>query len=147
MKCPRDGNALGGGSPLLIGTHACRTCSGLWVPKEQLVGRIDADSLRRLFHARGGKLTTLRCPKDAAPLWETDVGGAMIDRCNSCGGLWFDAGELQMVLSGVTLGGRRPEPAPASSGSSVLDTFTSGGEVAVEVVGAVIEFMVSALVE
>lgn len=147
MNCPRDGNALRGDSPLLIGTHACRTCSGLWLPKEQLAGRIDADSLRRLFHTRGGKLTTLLCPKDGTPLWETDVGGVMIDRCNSCAGLWFDAGELQTVLGGVALSGRRPESTPTSSGDSVLDTFTNGGEVAVEVVGAVIEFMVSALAD
>jgi Zn-finger nucleic acid-binding protein len=141
------GNALSGDSPLLIGTHACRTCSGLWLPKEQLTGRIDADSLRRLFHTRGGKLTMLRCPKDGAPLWETDVGGAMIDRCNSCAGLWFDAGELQAVLGGVTLGERRPKSIPASSGGNVLDTFTSSGDVAGEVVAAVIEFILSALAD
>lgn len=39
------------------------------------------------------------CPKGCgATLAEHERGGAMIDICSSCGGIWFDRGELEQVM-------------------------------------------------
>lgn len=39
----------------------------------------------------------LACPRDGTTLLEVDRDGVAIDRCGSCGGLWFDAKELKRV--------------------------------------------------
>jgi len=148
MKCPRDETALSGTLANLNGAQACRTCSGFWLPKEQLAGRLDSESLRRLFYDQGGRITTLRCPQDGSLLWERDIGGVLIDRCNACRGLWFDAGELQTVFGKLHLTERSHHPKNSSSSdNSVLDAFTNGGEGASELVGVVLEFIVSAVAE
>lgn len=43
----------------------------------------------------------LRCPKDSTYMEKVTVGGIEIDRCAGCGALWFDALELDKVLSGA----------------------------------------------
>jgi uncharacterized protein len=40
----------------------------------------------------------LRCPKDAGPMQRVSIGSMVIDRCASCGALWFDVGEIEKVL-------------------------------------------------
>lgn len=42
----------------------------------------------------------LRCPKDATYMEKVHVGDFHIDRCAGCGAMWFDALELDKVLSG-----------------------------------------------
>ncbi len=39
----------------------------------------------------------MRCPKCRADMVQTVIDGTEIDRCSSCHGLWFDAGELSKV--------------------------------------------------
>jgi PAT family beta-lactamase induction signal transducer AmpG len=39
----------------------------------------------------------MRCPKCRDDMDQVDVGGVEIDRCSTCHGLWFDAGELQKL--------------------------------------------------
>lgn len=46
----------------------------------------------------------LRCPKDATLMEKIGVGDFEIDRCAGCGALWFDALELEKVLSGKKAG-------------------------------------------
>jgi PAT family beta-lactamase induction signal transducer AmpG len=41
----------------------------------------------------------MRCPKCRSDMDEVEVGGAVIDRCSSCHGLWFDVGELERLRS------------------------------------------------
>lgn len=41
--------------------------------------------------------TTLVCPHDETPMSKVDVRGVVIDRCDACGGTWFDAKELRRV--------------------------------------------------
>lgn len=40
------------------------------------------------------------CPGCGAELNKTNFGGAMIDACPNCAGLWFDDGELSLILQG-----------------------------------------------
>src|SRR6185503_2910434 len=40
----------------------------------------------------------IRCPNDNTLMEKETVGGVTIDRCNSCGRLWLDDGEMQRLL-------------------------------------------------
>lgn len=40
----------------------------------------------------------LRCPKCGSEMAEEDLSGIMIDRCGACQGIFFDAGELDLLL-------------------------------------------------
>lgn len=39
----------------------------------------------------------MRCPKCRADMEQIDYEGTEIDRCESCGGMWFDAGEIEQL--------------------------------------------------
>ncbi|MEJ2088992.1 MAG: MFS transporter [Gammaproteobacteria bacterium] len=41
----------------------------------------------------------IRCPKCRADMETLEVDGVEIDRCLECGGLWFDAGEMEKLKS------------------------------------------------
>ncbi len=40
----------------------------------------------------------LECPKCEGKLHESDYENIKIDVCDTCGGVWFDAGELAQVI-------------------------------------------------
>lgn len=39
----------------------------------------------------------MKCPKCGADLVETEFHNIKIDRCSDCKGIWFDAGEVEMI--------------------------------------------------
>jgi len=39
----------------------------------------------------------MRCPKCRSDMQQLDVGGTVIDRCDRCHGIWFDAGEMEAL--------------------------------------------------
>ena len=39
----------------------------------------------------------MRCPKCRSDMEQIDYEGTEIDRCDSCGGMWFDAGEIEQL--------------------------------------------------
>jgi hypothetical protein len=39
----------------------------------------------------------MKCPKDGGDLKEESFQQVKIDRCTECGGVWLDAGELDMM--------------------------------------------------
>ncbi len=39
----------------------------------------------------------MRCPKCGEPLKERSFQKILIDQCTGCGGIWLDAGELEVV--------------------------------------------------
>jgi len=41
----------------------------------------------------------MNCPRDGTRLEEVKVEELVLDRCQSCGGAWFDFGVLERVLS------------------------------------------------
>lgn len=103
LCCPRDGNPLE-----LIGQDGgqamgCRLCGGLWIAKYQLDGQVAPSTSRMLFHGGAGRPTSMRCPVDGGLLFEFEINGILLDRCNHCGGLWFDSGELKALLGPVKL--------------------------------------------
>jgi hypothetical protein len=44
----------------------------------------------------------IRCPKCPGRLETFTFQGFLLDRCNSCGGIWMDNGELEGVIKRVT---------------------------------------------
>jgi len=97
--CPRDHAPLATVAERGIRMGSCGSCGGLWVPMSQLAPRLSNVVSARLFQTSGGRDTLLRCPVDGMPMREIEIGGVHIDRCTSCRGLWFDAGELATVLA------------------------------------------------
>ena len=39
----------------------------------------------------------MRCPKCRSDMQQLDIDGTVIDRCNRCQGIWFDAGEMEVL--------------------------------------------------
>lgn len=54
--------------------------------------QLDAD---RLKHERTAHYN--KCPRCGADLKEHDHHGVRIDRCDDCGGIWLDKGELELL--------------------------------------------------
>lgn len=40
----------------------------------------------------------MRCPKCGHEMEEVEMAGLKVDRCTECDGLYFDAGELELLL-------------------------------------------------
>ena len=40
----------------------------------------------------------MRCPKCGSAMAEEKYEAVLVDRCGSCGGVYFDGGELELVL-------------------------------------------------
>lgn len=54
---------------------------------------------------RAGREASRACPVDATPLAKEIVWNVVIDRCHECGGIWFDEGELKLLLHGREIEG------------------------------------------
>jgi hypothetical protein len=46
----------------------------------------------------------MRCPKCGASLAAEEYHGIEIDRCTECGGIWFDAGEAELLIEKESAG-------------------------------------------
>ena len=44
------------------------------------------------------QLHYMKCPKDGMDLKTIEFHGISIDQCGNCGGVWFDAGEVDQLL-------------------------------------------------
>ncbi len=52
----------------------------------------------RLKRQMEKELHWMKCPKCGADLQEELLRGIVVDVCTSCGGIWFDKGELDLLL-------------------------------------------------
>ena len=43
------------------------------------------------------KQALMKCPKDGSDLKEVEMGNVHVDVCSECGGMWLDAGELELL--------------------------------------------------
>jgi Zn-finger nucleic acid-binding protein len=79
----------------------CERCCGIWLDAgelEQLAGGLLPDFQRQTGTVPGGK--THLCPRCDALLEEILVQDSLtLDRCPRSHGLWFDADELQRLLT------------------------------------------------
>jgi Zn-finger nucleic acid-binding protein len=47
---------------------------------------------------RAGRRAYVKCPKCSSPLIVLELHEVEVDHCMSCGGVWLDAGELELLL-------------------------------------------------
>ena len=73
--------------------------------EEEYFRRKDKESLERLreaireeAHERGGDPVTMSCPRCTGKLHSEVYDEVNIDRCDNCGGIWLDAGELEQII-------------------------------------------------
>jgi Zn-finger nucleic acid-binding protein len=52
------------------------------------------------FKKKSKETHWMKCPKCGSDLQEINYQNVMIDRCNECKGLWFDHGELEILIRG-----------------------------------------------
>ena len=45
------------------------------------------------------QLHYMKCPKDGMDLTTIELHGIKIDRCPTCNGTWFDAGEVEQMMN------------------------------------------------
>ena len=81
--------------------------------EEEYFRRKDKESLERLREAireeaqeRGGDPVTMACPRCTGKLHAQVYDEVSIDRCDTCGGVWLDAGELEQIRSTEDTSGR-----------------------------------------
>jgi hypothetical protein len=74
--------------------------------EEEYFRRRDKESLARLrealheeAHARGEHAATMDCPRCTGKLHEDSYDEVSISRCDTCGGIWLDAGELEQIIN------------------------------------------------
>ena len=121
LLCPRCGGELEAfaypGTDVTV--DMCRRCRGLWLDQGELQqirsGRssLRKEELHRLEMSvetpgkafldlleEGGEppRTCLRCGRGALKPLALQYWGIVVDRCDVCGGIWFDGGELEQVL-------------------------------------------------
>ena len=54
---------------------------------------------------RAGREDARHCPVDHSPLSKEVVWNVVLDRCTKCGGIWFDEGELKLLIHGREIEG------------------------------------------
>lgn len=114
MKCPRDGASLT--SDRYEGdvtVDKCPSCGGIWLDSGELrtiqetiendysatLNKIDLVA-RAYELARQKARPEIECPKCGGhlnPQEYTYCSQIMIDRCQKCGGIWLDRGELEAL--------------------------------------------------
>jgi hypothetical protein len=62
--------------------------------QEEAEKKLKAEEKKRLK-----QLHHMRCPKCGMELTEIEFRSIRVDRCFSCGGTWFDAGEVEQALT------------------------------------------------
>ena len=91
MNCPKCGAPLEQYEILdQTYVHSCPQCSGAFYPEGALAVHLQP---------RGDKPTQWTCPGCAGALRTAKVydGHLELDFCSSCGGIWFDAGEVESL--------------------------------------------------
>jgi hypothetical protein len=62
------------------------------------------EKLRSQFRKVENTVSELHCPKCSGLLETHTFRGFMLDRCQDCGGIWMDKGELEAIVSKVSRG-------------------------------------------
>jgi len=110
MKCPADQNQLVEKQGEGFVYHQCPECDGLWTRFRSLrtvVQKYNPDAeialphperLTPLIHRTGFDTNNVtKCPLDGTDYFEHRFGSVLLDICQNCDGIWFDAGELEKV--------------------------------------------------
>jgi len=105
LRCPKCDDTLHEmATPELVEVEFCSGCKGIFMDAGEASAWFEmAQDLPDLERSRAeGRPTTLRCPRCAGAFVEVPYhaeADVVLDRCDGCGGLWFDAGEVPKVES------------------------------------------------
>ncbi len=110
MNCLRCSHAMSKQRSHGVLVDRCPGCGGIWLDAGELKGllsrarrRSDRElelqerSERAAERARTVDVAGL-CPRCQQPLLPSITGGVEVDRCRHCGGLFFDGGELRLLV-------------------------------------------------
>lgn len=138
--CPRHSTALAETQVGKLRVWHCATCSGMWMPAGAFHGSVGHVSI-----IGRGRPAGMSCPADGHALTAVKHRGIEVDVCGTCGGIWFDNGELQKILAQSSDPARRFLDGDSGSGAldiaSVAVDMLSGPDLAAAVLSAVFEFL------
>lgn len=115
MKCPRCGQTLESTRYEGVSIETCRGCGGEWLDKFELKAIVQSwekeftpeeiQSLEAIDEAdftldprSGDARACPRCPDTRLERFNyAATSGIALDKCPSCGGIWFDKDELEKV--------------------------------------------------
>lgn len=107
-RCPADRVPLQQAVSAGAEVHACVRCEGAWLPESgvrAVFEKLPGDHARwdRLYERvqREGRPSGRACVDCAGSLRAVTHRGVEVDVCASCGGIWFDGGELRSLVSGA----------------------------------------------
>lgn len=136
MDCPHHGRQLVDTPHDEHSFHACKACSGHFVPKNVLQKTLRPGNSNATSPARYSALppSSIRCPADHTPMRSLLFEGIEIDLCPECGGAWLDAGEYAAL--------KRKQGDKASGGGASKQTNGQGSD---SPFSAAIEFVAEAI--
>jgi PAT family beta-lactamase induction signal transducer AmpG len=65
----------------------------------------------------------MRCPKCRADMEQIDYGGTEVDRCTICSGIWFDAGEIEVLKDKQAAAAIDTGDAKTGKQSNAIDSY------------------------
>jgi Zn-finger nucleic acid-binding protein len=124
MRCPRckGTTALSPIAKKNVEFMGCRTCKGILLQKESLLEFLRAaspkigaapasgparDYFNQLVTASEFVRTnkaSMSCPSCRYDMYETENRGVHLDFCMNCQAVWFDSGELQLIMQRLRKG-------------------------------------------
>jgi len=84
-----------------VEVDVCPTCNGIFLDKKEIRTLTGSSSLNQLLTKLLGLDADSRlvCPNCGGLMDGEDAGNVRVDVCLTCGGVWFDAGELDRLTS------------------------------------------------
>jgi Zn-finger nucleic acid-binding protein len=102
QRCPVDASALRLAERDGYLAAECARCHGIWLPGTTLRRMRAGAADRPVADSEPGGTDARRCPEDETPLSTVEAKGIVVDRCPTCNGIWFDAGEMERLMAGGT---------------------------------------------
>jgi len=84
----------------------CAQCRGIFFDRGELASILNIVRLYRGFEleedeidtlSENGEARSITCPGCGENMSQNEVGGAVVDICDGCGGVWLDGGEIQAL--------------------------------------------------
>lgn len=129
INCPKCSSEVLVQTPALgnIPLDVCPVCSGIWFDKDELEALLKQSQGWALadFTLLNPKAESLVCPRCKSRMSRGGLVNPLllVDRCQSCGGVWLDPHELELVKKLLGLTGGETEatvPRPARVAPPVL---------------------------
>jgi Zn-finger nucleic acid-binding protein len=128
ITCPKCSTVLERFAAAGVELDHCPACGGIWLDRGELaLLKLTAEpgELRAIEERGSGdrrvppssRTVKLPCPCCPGSMTAFSVGGAILDICPTCNGLWLDRGELEPALRAI---GKQTPPAVLAALLGVL---------------------------